>query len=90
MEDERGLKILKEMCPSIYGDGTKVRTCCSTAQLVNMEGQMQIPYTVSDTQFLNFRKSEFFAKKLLGAQFQAIKFYGAVYEGVSIFRHSKF
>ena len=46
-KDETGLEILREMCPSIYGDGTKVRTCCSTDQLKNMKSQMQIPHTVS-------------------------------------------
>ena len=46
LEDEEGLNILKEYCPSIYGDGTDVRTCCDTAQLKNMKDNMQVPYSV--------------------------------------------
>ena len=47
LDDEVGLNILKEYCPSIYGDGTDVRTCCDTEQLQNMKDNMQVPYTVS-------------------------------------------
>ena len=46
LEDEEGLNILKEYCPSIYGDGTDVRTCCDTKQLQNMKENMQVPYSV--------------------------------------------
>ena len=47
LDDEVGLNILKEYCPSIYGDGTDVRTCCDTEQLQNMKENMQVPYSVS-------------------------------------------
>ena len=46
LNDQDGLDILKEYCPSIYGDGEKVKTCCDTAQLTNLKNNMEVPYTV--------------------------------------------
>lgn len=46
LNDEKGLAILKDLCPSIYGDGQGVKTCCSSSQLENMKANMGVPYTL--------------------------------------------
>lgn len=46
LNDDKGLEILKDLCPSLYGDGKNVRTCCSSAQLANMKANMGVPYTL--------------------------------------------
>ena len=64
MEDDEGLKVLKEICPALYGDGQNVRTCCSTDQLLYMQSSMQVPFTVrkKSVYLVEMRKIGFFGR----------------------------